>query len=218
MTPLYLVFMGPPGSGKGTQADILRDKLGLAHVSSGDLFREQIARGTALGQQVKAILASGALVPDDLTVAIVMERLHQPDTSSGVVLDGFPRTPGQAEALERELQREGKQINRAIYFHVADGVIVDRLAARWICPQDKQVYNLKSKPPKHGLVCDDDGTPLIQRDDDQPEIVRARLQVYREQTAPVLKFYRDRGVLLELDAAQAIDVLESQLEQVVGSF
>ncbi len=210
---VYLVFLGPPGSGKGTQADYLQEKCGWLHLSSGDLFRENIAKGTELGMKVKDILARGALVPDDLTIQMVMNRLHEPDAGPGVVLDGFPRTRAQAEALQRELAKEGKQIDRAVYFRIDDEVIIDRLSARRVCPKDGAVYNLKSKPPKQDEVCDNDGAPLVQRSDDKPEVVRKRLEVYRELTTPVIDFYRGQGLLIEIDAAKDIDAVKQELEE-----
>ncbi len=210
---IYLIFLGPPGSGKGTQADYLKDKYGWVHLSSGDLFRENIARGTELGKRVKDILARGALVPDDQTTQMVMDRLHEPDTARGVVFDGYPRTRAQAEALMCELGREGKQVNRAVYFRIADQVIIDRLAARRVCPQDGAVYNLKSKPPKRDEVCDNDGAGLIQRDDDKAEVVRKRLEVYRVQTTPVIDFYREQNLLFEIDASQEMELTRLELEK-----
>jgi adenylate kinase len=215
--PIYLIFLGPPGSGKGTQADKLRDRYGLFHLSSGELFREHIARRTELGLKVKDILARGALVPDDLTVAMVMERVREPDTERGVVFDGFPRTREQALALQRELAKEGKQITRAIYFHVDDEVVIERLAARRVCPKDGATYNLKSKPPRQDEVCDNDETRLIQRDDDRPEVVQKRLEVYRELTEPLIGLYEEQDLLSEIHAAQDIDTLEAELDEVIDS-
>ena len=212
--PLYLIFLGPPGSGKGTQADRLYDKLGLQHVSSGDLFRENIAKGTPLGLKVKDILARGELVPDDLTIEMVMDRIHQPDTVRGVIFDGFPRTQGQAIALAQSLEKENKHIARVIYFHVADPVIVERLAARRICPQDGMLYNMKSKPPRNDAICDNDGTPLVLRDDDRPAVVQNRLRVYHEQTTPLIEYYRRQDLLTEIDAARDIEATAAELEQV----
>lgn len=210
--PTYLVFLGPPGSGKGTQADYLQEQCGWIHLSSGELFRQNIAKGTDLGRKVKDILAAGALVPDDITIQMVMNRLHEPDTARGVIFDGFPRTRAQAEALEQKLKAEGRQIDHAVYFHIQDQVIVDRLSARRVCPADGAVYNLKSKPPKRDEVCDNDGTKLVQRDDDQPGVVRKRLQVYRVETTPVIDFYRESGLLLEIDAAKDIESVHREIE------
>lgn len=213
--PIYLVFLGPPGSGKGTQADILHDKHCWVHLSTGDLFRENIAKGTELGLKVKDILASGALVPDDITVAMVMDRLHQPDTQQGVMFDGFPRTRAQAEALQTALASEGKRVNSVIYFKIADPVIVERLSARRVCPKDGATYNLISKPPKQNNICDNDGAELIQRDDDKAEVVQRRLNEYYVKTAPVVDYYRDQNLLKEIDATRDIEVVQSELEKLI---
>jgi adenylate kinase len=208
----YFVFLGPPGSGKGTQADFLRDEYGWVHLSSGDLFREHIAKGTELGLKVKEIIARGALVPDDLTIQMVMDRLHEPDTERGVIFDGFPRTRAQAVALDCNLSTEGKRINRAVYFRIADEVIIDRLSARRVCPLDGAVYNLNSNPPKQDESCDIDGSELVQRDDDKPDVVRRRLEVYRKLTAPVIDYYRNQDLLFEIDAAREIEPVKRELE------
>lgn len=208
----YFVFLGPPGSGKGTQADYLSEKYGWVHLSSGNLFRDNIAKGTKLGLKVKDIIGRGALVPDDLTIQMVMQRLHEPDITRGVVFDGFPRTRPQAEALKCNLDREGRRINQAVYFKIPDQVIIDRLAARRVCPEDGAVYNLKSRPPNRDAVCDNDGAELVQRDDDKPEVVRKRLEVYREQTSPVINFYHEAGLLLEIDASLDIVSVREELE------
>ncbi len=216
--PLYLIFLGPPGSGKGTQADKLQDRYGLLHLSSGELFRENIAKGTPLGLKVKDILASGSLVPDDLTVAMVMDRLAQPDSVQGVVFDGFPRTREQAIALQHAFDRAGKTLTRAVYFHVDDEIVIERLAARRVCPADGATYNLKSKPPQQDQVCDNDGTPLVQRDDDKPEVVGKRLELYRELTEPLISFYREEGLLAEIDASRSISESEAALDRLMRSF
>jgi adenylate kinase len=213
--PIYLVFLGPPGSGKGTQADLLHDTYGWVHLSTGDLFRENIAKGTELGLKVKDILASGALVSDDITVAMVVERLHQPDTAKGVVFDGFPRTRAQAEALRAALEQEGCRINRAIYFKLADQIIIERLSARRVCPQDGAVYNLISKPPKRDNLCDNDDVELMQRPDDKAEVVQRRLDEYREKTAPVIDYYHAQNLLEEIDATREIDVVQSELVKLI---
>ncbi len=208
----YLIFLGPPGSGKGTQADLVQSKYGWLHLSTGDLFRENIAKGTPLGLQVKDILASGKLVPDDITVAMVMERLQAPDTADGVVFDGFPRTLGQAEALKGALARAGKAIDGAIEFQIPDRAIVERLSARRSCPTCGSVYNLVSKPPLKDEVCDTDGTQLVQRNDDRPEVIQNRLDVYHRQTAPLIDYYRNEGALRAVDATQDIQVVQAEVD------
>lgn len=214
----YLIFMGPPGSGKGTQAENLRSNFRLVQLSTGNLFREHIAKATPLGCKVKDILAKGELVPDDLTVAMVIDRLAKPDTIMGVVFDGFPRTRDQAMALQNKLEERGRCITAAIYFKVADDVIVDRLSARRMCPKDGTIYNLKSKPPASDEVCDVCGTRLEMREDDQPDVVRKRLQVYREQTEPLIDFYREQDMLVVIDASQSISEIESQLDEWMPTF
>ncbi len=209
----YLIFLGPPGSGKGTQADVLKDRYNWVHLSTGDLFRENISKGTPLGLKVKDILASGALVPDDVTVAMVMERLKAPDTAAGVVFDGFPRTEAQAEALRLALAQEGKQINGAIDFEIPDAEIIKRLSARRSCPRCGAVYNLVSKPPRNDEVCDNDGEKLVQRSDDKPEVIQNRLNVYHQQTAPLIDYYRKQGLLQEIDATQNIEAVQAELDR-----
>lgn len=213
--PTYLVFLGPPGSGKGTQADILHDQNGWVHLSTGDLFRENIAKGTELGLKVKDILASGALVPDDVTVAMVVQRLREPDTAQGVMFDGFPRTRTQAEALQAALAQESKQIKRAVYFQISDEIVIARLSARRVCPKDGAVYNLLSKPPKQSDICDNDGAALVQRDDDKVDVIQRRLIEYHQKTAPVIDFYRAQNLLQEIDATQDIAVVQSELAKLI---
>lgn len=214
----YLIFLGPPGSGKGTQADALHDKFGWVHLSSGDLFRENISKGTALGLKVKDILASGALVPDDLTIAMVMDRLDSPDTETGVIFDGFPRTVAQAEALKKALGEVGKKIDTAVYFSIPDEEIIARLSARRVCPQDGAVYNLISKPPRQDELCDNDGEKLIQRPDDQANVVQKRLDVYREQTTPVIDYYAGQGLLRKIDASRDIEQVQTELDSLTEVF
>lgn len=212
---IFLILLGPPGSGKGTQAEKLRDRFGFVHLSTGHLFRENIAQGTELGLEIKELIAKGELVSDELTMEMVMDRLSKPDTARGVVFDGFPRTLDQAIALHKALAEEDKRVTGAIYFQVADDVIVERLAARRTCPEDGAVYNLKSKPPKRNEVCDNDGATLVMREDDRPEVVRNRLEIYREQTEPLIDFYREKQLLVEVDAAQDIESLGAQVDLLV---
>ncbi|MGB8643894.1 MAG: adenylate kinase [Anaerolineae bacterium] len=211
----YLIFLGPPGSGKGTQADFVKDKYGWFHLSTGELFREHIAKGTPLGVRVKDILASGSLVPDGITVAMVMERLQSPDTADGVIFDGFPRTLGQAESLKIALADEGKVIDGAIDFEIPDHEIIERLSARRSCPTCGAVYNMVSKPPRQDEVCDTDGTKLVQRSDDKPEVIQNRLSVYHRQTAPLIDYYRNEGLLQVVDAALEIQAVQADVDQLI---
>lgn len=193
------ILYGAPGSGKGTQADLLRDRFSIPHVSTGDILREEVRSGSELGQRAKAIMDTGSLLPDDVMIGIVRARLSQPDCAQGFLLDGFPRTLPQAEALDRVLQELQRTIDRIIYLRVGEEELVTRLADRWICPTCGRTYSLRQNPPAEGMTCLDDGTLLIQRDDDKPEAVRHRIQVYVQETLPVLDYYRPSGRVLEVD-------------------
>lgn len=214
----YLIFLGPPGSGKGTQAEKLRQSFRLVQLSTGNLFREHIKNETPLGLRVKDILAKGELVPDDLTVEMVMDRLSKPDTIMGVVFDGFPRTLDQALALQNRLASKGKCITAAISFKILDEEIIERLGARRMCPKDNSTYNLKSNPPRQDDKCDLCGTTLIVREDDKPDVVRKRLQVYRQQTEPLIEFYREQDMLIEIDASRTIQEIEAQMDEWMPMF
>ena len=209
---IYLVMIGLPGAGKGTQAALLSKRRGLTHVSSGDLFRDNIKRQTELGKQVEAILRSGALVPDDVTIAMVRDRLKQPDCVEGAVLDGFPRTPAQAEALNKMLGELGGKVNLVPYIKVPDEVLVERLTGRWTCKGPGQhVYHMKFNPPKVSGVCDIDGAQLFQRPDDQEETVVRRIAEYVKNTAPLIEYYRERGLLAEINGEQDIEKVTAEL-------
>ena len=209
--PKFVILFGPPGAGKGTQAKLLRARLGLAHVASGDLFRENVAKQTPLGKLAKAYLDRGELVPDGVTVQMVMERIQQPDCSRGVVFDGFPRTLAQAKALDAALAVEGKKIGVVFWLDVRDEVLVERLTARRICPTDGMVYNLLTNPPRVAGRCDKDGSPLEQREDDKPETVRRRLQVYYTQTKLLVDYYRSAGLLQAIDGTLEIEKIQAQI-------
>ena len=213
--PIYIILLGAPGAGKGTQAQILKDKFGLAHISSGDLFRENVSKQTPLGKLAKSYMDKGELVPDDVTIQMVMERISRPDCDKGVVFDGFPRTAAQAQALDIALAKESKKIGAALLVQVRDQVLVERLTARWTCPNCGSVYNRLSSPPKVNNLCDKDGTVLTQRDDDKPETVKNRLNVYYKQTAPLIDFYRAAGVLHEVNGEQPIDQVQAEIVKIV---
>jgi adenylate kinase len=203
--PSYIVLLGPPGAGKGTQAKAIAEKLALVHISSGDIFRENIHHQTELGSQAQDYLNRGELVPDDVTIAMIRERLSRPDCARGAVLDGFPRTPAQAEALDVMLAELGGSVQVVPYISVPAEVLIERLSGRWICRAAGHVFHIKYNPPKVPGVCDYDGSELYQREDDREETVRRRIQVYLEQTAPLIEHYRRRGLLVEIDGTQPID-------------
>lgn len=214
--PTYIVLLGPPGAGKGTQARRLSEGLGFAHVSSGDLFRDQIQRGTELGKRVEPILKSGGLVPDDVTIAIVEDRVSRPDCAKGVIFDGFPRTRNQAAALDDMLARRGGRVDLAPLIDVNEAVMVDRIGGRLTCKGPGQhMYHPRYNPPKAAGVCDVDGTELYQREDDKPETVRTRYQQYVNKTAPLVDYYRERGVLVRIDGEQPIEDVTRDLTAAV---
>jgi adenylate kinase len=196
---MILILLGPPGAGKGTQAKLLAAEYGIPHVSTGDMFRDHAARGTELGKKVKAIMASGGLVTDDITNAMVADRLGRPDVAKGLILDGYPRTIPQAEYLASQLAQSGQAITNVISYEVPEELVVERISGRRSCPKCGAVYHVSANPPKQAGVCDKDDVALVQREDDRPEKVKARLQAYARDTAPLKAFYRQRGVLAEVD-------------------
>jgi len=197
---MRLVLLGPPGAGKGTQAQVLVDRFDIPQISTGDLLREHVQRGSGLGIQARAYMDRGEYVPDALVVSMVMDRLAEPDATEGFILDGFPRTVPQAEALEAALDRVEQPLTAVLKFAISDDMAVRRLSNRWTCPACKRTYNMEFKPPANDRVCDADGTPLERRADDDELTVRRRLALYREQTAPLEAFYRERKLLIEIDA------------------
>jgi adenylate kinase len=207
----YIVLLGPPGVGKGTQAKILSEKSGLAHISSGDLFRENLKNKTELGQLAQTYMTRGELVPDDVTIAMIRERLSRPDCKTGAILDGFPRTPAQAEALENMLHEFNGHVDVVPFITAAEDVLVERLSGRWTCRANGHIFNEKFNPPKEAGRCDFDGSELYQRDDDKAETVKRRIDVYLQQTAPLIAYYRDHGKLIEIDGMQPIDTVTNDL-------
>ena len=208
----FLVLLGPPGVGKGTQAKILSEHTGLAHVSSGDLFRENLKNQTDLGKLAQSYMSKGELVPDDVTIAMIRERLGRPDCETGAILDGFPRTPSQADALEVMLKDFNGQVDAVPFITAAENVLVERLSDRWTCRANGHIFNGKSNPPKEAGICDIDGSELYQRDDDKAETVKRRIQVYLGQTSPLISYYRDHGKLIEVDGMQTIEQVTNTLE------
>jgi len=205
--PTYLVLLGAPGAGKGTQAAVLSKELGLPHVSSGDLFRENLGNKTELGKLAKSYMDKGELVPDGVTIAMVMDRLGRPDCAGGAILDGFPRTLAQAQALDRELAERGYKITQAPYIRVPQDVLLARLAGRWTCKQCKTVYHQLFNPSKVDRVCDVCGGTLYQRADDTPETHKKRIDVYMTQTQPLIDYYRASGLLSEIDGEPDVEIV-----------
>jgi adenylate kinase len=197
---LRLVFLGPPGAGKGTQAQRLGDRIGIPQISTGDILREHVQDGTRLGVRARAYMDRGEYVPDHLVVDMVMDRLAEPDADKGFILDGFPRTVRQAEALERALAGLDKPLTGVLRFQVGDPTSIRRLTGRFTCPTCKRTYHAELNPPAHDLLCDLDGTPLQQRSDDDELTANRRLAVYREQTEPLERFYRERELLHDIEA------------------
>lgn len=203
--PIYIVLLGPPGAGKGTQAKIISETRGLPHISSGDIFRENLKNQTELGALAKGYIDCGELVPDDVTIAMIRERLSRADCKPGALLDGFPRTPVQAKALDEMLAEFLGRVVAVPYISVPAEVLVDRLSGRWTCQAHGHVYHEKHNPPKAPGVCDIDSSSLYQREDDKPETVKRRIQVYIEQTSPLIDYYQRQGKLIEIDGIQPID-------------
>lgn len=207
----YIVLLGPPGAGKGTQAQIISKKLNLAHISSGDIFRENLKKETELGKLAQTFMSKGELVPDDVTIAMIEERLQRPDCHSGALLDGFPRTPAQAAALSAMLAKWNATIDCVPYIYVDPDVLIERLSGRWTCPTCGFVYHEKFNPPATPGVCDKDQAQLYQRDDDKSETVKRRIDVYLAQTAPLIDYYRNEGLLVEIDGTLPIDKVTEKL-------
>lgn len=207
--------MGGPGAGKGTQAKRLEKALGIPQVATGDLFREHLKNNTELGILARKYMDRGELVPDEVTIAMVRDWLEHHADGRGAILDGFPRTCAQAEALDELLAEEGEVIDVVLYIHVRREVLLQRLAGRWTCPICGRVYHSLFNPPQEPGICDVDGGKLFQRDDDTEETQRRRIEVYFEQTAPVLDFYRDEGLLVEIDGEQSIEEVSAVLVEAI---
>jgi adenylate kinase len=213
---VILILLGPPGAGKGTQAKLLAAALSIPHISTGDMFRDHKARGTGIGKQVQAIMDSGGLVTDDITNAMVDERLARPDVAAGCILDGYPRTVGQAEHLDWLLQRLGRAVTQAISYEVSEDALVDRIGGRRSCPACGAVYHLTQHPPRQAGTCDKDGVALVQREDDRPEKVRTRMKEYAAKTAPLKAYYAGHGLALELDGLGAPDAILAETLRRLG--
>jgi adenylate kinase len=208
---LDLVLLGPVGAGKGTQARRIATKYGVPHIASGDLLRSHRGQDTELGREAKNYMDRGALVPDNLVITMIVDRMRQPDAHNGVLLDGFPRTLAQAQALDRELEEEQRTLKVALYLEVPYASLVERAAGRWTCRICQSTYNYTVKPPSQKGVCDLDGGELYQRADDRFEVVSERIKVYIQDTVPVVDYYRERGILREIDGTRDIESVASAI-------
>ena len=207
-----VVLLGAPGAGKGTQAKAIAAELGVAHVATGDLFREAVQRNTPLGREVRGYMDRGELVPDDLTIAILADRIAQPDAARGILLDGFPRTVAQADALDMALMARRRRVDKAIYLAVPTAVLINRLAGRWLCRDCQTSYHEVYSAPTVAGRCDHCNGELYQRPDDRRETVERRLEVYFQQTVPVIDYYRRRGMLVEIYGDLTIEAVQQDLE------
>jgi adenylate kinase len=212
---MNIVLLGAPGAGKGTQAAKLIETYGLAHISTGDILRKAVADKTPLGIAAKGFMDNGELVPDEVVIGLVKARLQEPDAEAGFILDGFPRTPAQAEALASMLAELGGKVDVVPYISVPTDILMERLTGRWTCKTDQHVYHVKFNPPKVAGICDIDGTELYQRNDDKPEAIERRLNVYLAQTAPLIAYYKERGLLVEVDGSQSIEDVSAAMRKVI---
>jgi adenylate kinase len=208
---VYLILLGAPGAGKGTQAGKLTEKLKLVQVASGDLFRQALQKQTPLGLQAKSYMEKGQLVPDDITIQMVLERLAAPDVKNGAILDGFPRSIGQAQALDKALAGQSKAIDKVVYIKVAEAELLKRLGGRWICRNCQAPYHEVDSPPKVKGKCDRCGGELYQRADDNPETVKKRLGVYFAETAPLVDYYKKAGKLVEVESVGGPDAVNKKI-------
>ncbi len=212
---VYIVLLGPPGAGKGTQAKKLCKALSLPHISSGDMFRENINNQTELGVLAKGYIDCGDLVPDSVTITMIRERLSKADCSKGALLDGFPRNPAQAEAFDTMLEDFGGKVDVVPYIHVPESILVERLSGRWNCRKQGHVFHEVYNPPKERGICDFDGSGLYQREDDKVETVTNRIRVYHKQTQPLIDYYHKKGILVEIDGTQTIEKVTADILAVV---
>jgi adenylate kinase len=217
MPELNLVLLGPPGAGKGTQARRLVEDFNLPYIATGDMLRQAVREGTELGQKAKQFMNNGDLVPDDLIIQMIVERLSQPDTADGFILDGFPRTHGQAEALDQELKRLGRTLSAAVLIDVGEDEVTRRLSGRRVCVKNQHNFHVDFDPPKHSDRCDLDGSRLTIRDDDRPEVVKHRLEEYRSKTEPLIGYYEDQGILRRIDGSRAADDVGDQIRATLAA-
>ncbi|MFB0544000.1 MAG: adenylate kinase [Candidatus Bathyarchaeia archaeon] len=215
---MRIVLLGPPGSGKGTQARMMVEMYGIPHITTGDLLREEVAKGTEVGKIAEPYMDRGELVPDEVVTRMLEEWLSQPDCEGGFVLDGYPRNMNQAESLDAILERLGVKLDCVLNILVGDEEIIRRLTTRRICPDCGAIYNLRNKPPKREGVCDLCGGSLIQREDDKEEVIRRRLEVYKRQAEPILERYREKGLLRDIRGDVGLQALPEEIKRVLEDF
>ncbi len=217
MSELNLILFGPPGAGKGTQADRLRQDFGLPFISTGDMLRLNVKNGTELGREAQRYMDAGDLVPDELIVKMAAARLQEEDAQDGFIVDGFPRTLAQAEALDRQLSELGRRVTAALLIIVPDEEVVRRLSGRRVCVKAGHNYHIEFDPPKHEGICDQDGSRLVQRDDDKPEVIRNRLHVYHEKTAPLESYYDGKGLMRRIDGTREPADVHDHIRAVIAT-
>jgi adenylate kinase len=214
---LNLVLLGPPGAGKGTQAKRLVEDFGLPYIATGNMLREAVRDATELGKKAQRYMHNGDLVPDDLIIAMIVERLQQPDTEKGFVLDGFPRTNAQAEALDQELEQLGRTLSAALLVDVSEDEVTRRLSGRRVCVKNQHNFHVDFDPPKHPDRCDLDGSRLVIRDDDRPEVVKHRLEEYHAKTEPLIGYYDEKGILRRVDGSRSPDEVHDQIRALLAA-
>jgi adenylate kinase len=217
VSELNLILIGPPGAGKGTQAERLQHDFQLPFISTGEMLREHVKQETDLGRQAKSYMDAGDLVPDELILAMVAERLRAPDAQDGFILDGFPRNLEQAAALEKQLSELGRRVTAALLIDVPDEELIRRLSGRRVCVKGGHNYHVEFDPPKHEGVCDQDGSRLVQRDDDKPEVIKNRLEVYHEKTKPLIEYFDQQGLMRRIDGTRPAPEVHDHIRAVIAT-